>query len=372
MGEKNRQHYVPKFYLRNFSDNEKSINSYNLVNSKYIENASIKNMCQRNNFYGEDKRVEEFLDKEIERKAANIVRKINAENKMVDNLNEYIHLIQFLLVSEARNLKSAESYNNMINYMAKQILSIHPDTKDIDLTDVTIGIKQPANTYIKIALDQTESILDLEPLLIIEKTGSRKFITSDNPLLRYNSLYLQRKYPGGFGLINRGLQLFFPISPSKCILLYDRLAYDIPNVNNGLLYLNRARDVDKLNELFYLNGYNNIFFNQLTKREYVERIHLKHHKSPKIKDLHRETGSLQNTLDPDDQVIHFSPNNVSTHVRFSWLDLSGFAKKIILPNHFGGLKRMESPFIREMDEKEKADFEKNRSPIKNNSIYKKV
>ncbi|WP_252240254.1 DUF4238 domain-containing protein [Cytobacillus solani] len=38
MAEKNRQHYVPKFYLKNFSNSKKSIDTYNISNSKYIKN----------------------------------------------------------------------------------------------------------------------------------------------------------------------------------------------------------------------------------------------------------------------------------------------------------------------------------------------
>ncbi|MFK9092456.1 DUF4238 domain-containing protein [Bacillus salipaludis] len=31
MGGKSKQHYVPKFYLKNFSDSKKSIDTYNIT-----------------------------------------------------------------------------------------------------------------------------------------------------------------------------------------------------------------------------------------------------------------------------------------------------------------------------------------------------
>lgn len=119
MGEKNRQHYVPKFYMRNFSDKEQSIATFNILNSKYIPNAYIKRMCQKHNFYGDDNRIENFLDKEIENKAAAIIKNILNTNTFPNIIEDYIHLVMFLLVSEARNLKHADSNNNTADYMAK-------------------------------------------------------------------------------------------------------------------------------------------------------------------------------------------------------------------------------------------------------------
>src|SRR5690554_1954063 len=107
MSEKNRQHYVPQF-----SENKKAIRTFNISNSKYIEYASIKDMCQKHNFYGADKKVEDFLNVEIETKASAIIKNILDSNIIPNQIDEeYVHLAMFLLVSEARNLKIAESNN---------------------------------------------------------------------------------------------------------------------------------------------------------------------------------------------------------------------------------------------------------------------
>ncbi|MCM3444189.1 DUF4238 domain-containing protein [Metabacillus halosaccharovorans] len=348
MGQKSRQHYVPKFYLRNFSNTEKSINTYNLTNEKYIENASIKDMCQKNNFYGADKRVETFLDKEIERKAAVIISNILESREFPENIEDYVHLISFLLVSEARNLKSADSSNQMVDYMVKTLMKGNPEFKELgkDLDSFTVEYNEPANHMIQMALENVPLVLDLTPILIVEQTGSRKFITSDNPLIRYNSFYFRNNYPGGFGYITRGLQMFFPISHNKCILLYDRYVYHIPAEQNNVLVLKRARDIDQLNELFYLNAYNNVFFNQKTKDRYIEEIHCKNKKTPKIKELNREVNSFKE-INSNNEIIHFSQNRVSKKFDFSWLNYTDHSKKLIIPSHMGGINRVDSPFIRE-------------------------
>lgn len=355
MGEKRRQHYVPKFYLRNFSDTEKSINTYNLTNMKYIENASIKDMCQKNNFYGADKRVETFLDKEIESKAAIIISNILKTSVFSKIIDEYVHLIMFLLVSEARNLKSADSSNQMVDYMAKTLLKGTPEFKQlgIDLDSFTVGCKEPANLMIQTALQSVPMVMDLTPILIVEQTGARKFITSDNPLIRYNSFYLKNNYHGGFGYMTRGLQMFLPISQNKCILLYDRYVYDIPAAHDEVLVLSRARDIDQLNELFYLNAYNNVFFNQEIKERYIEGIHYKNKKTPRISELNREVNSFKE-VNSNNELIHFSQNRVSKKIDFPWIKYTKRSEELIIPSHMGGISRMDSPFIiEELKKREK-------------------
>ncbi|CDQ21222.1 hypothetical protein BN982_03588 [Halobacillus karajensis] len=372
MGQKSRQHYVPKFYLRNFSETDKSISTFNITNSKYIQNASIKDMCQKNNFYGDDKVVEEFLDKEIERKASAIIRRI-IETKSIPNIDKefeyYEHLIAFLLVSEARNLRSADSADNMADFLAKEMMKEHPGMKDIDLDEFKIKIKQAANQNIGIALESIPLVLDLKPVLINQKTP-RSFITSDNPLIRYNSFYIGRKYHGrGFGYVTRGLQLFCPISPTQCLLLYDGLVYDIPNIKDDVITINRAREVDSLNELFYLNAYNNVFFNQKIKEDYIKKFTFKNRGTSKISDLKREVGSFK-SMEEDGQLISVTQNRVTKKISLPWITQSEFGKGLILPQHMGGLKRMESPFIEEYIEKDSEKFDKHPPKIKSGSYFR--
>ena len=46
--DKLRQHYVPKFYLRNFSENNKSIGLYRFKEKKIIKQGSIRDILQKN------------------------------------------------------------------------------------------------------------------------------------------------------------------------------------------------------------------------------------------------------------------------------------------------------------------------------------
>ncbi|HAS6934152.1 hypothetical protein CFG65_23875 [Vibrio parahaemolyticus] len=53
MSEKQNQHYVPQYYLRNFSNDGISIRMLLKKQGKVIKNVTIDNQASDNNFYGD-------------------------------------------------------------------------------------------------------------------------------------------------------------------------------------------------------------------------------------------------------------------------------------------------------------------------------
>jgi hypothetical protein len=62
--EKKKNHYVPQFYLRNFSLDKKSIGMYHLPSRKHIQTASIANVVCRDYLYGKTKEIEDWFTKQ--------------------------------------------------------------------------------------------------------------------------------------------------------------------------------------------------------------------------------------------------------------------------------------------------------------------
>ena len=54
-------HYVPRFYLRNFSRSGKSVDLFNIDSQRLIKNAPIKEQCCRDYFYGKNPDNEKSL-----------------------------------------------------------------------------------------------------------------------------------------------------------------------------------------------------------------------------------------------------------------------------------------------------------------------
>lgn len=351
--EKNRQHYVPKFYLRNFSGSEKAINAFNITNTKFILNASIRNMCQKNNFYGSDNRVEDFLGDDIEGRASAIIQEILKTKSIPQNVEDYMHLLMFIMVMEARNIKMSDSLDKMVDFIAKSLLESNLDFKDINPNDFTVSLNNGVVKSIKAAIEMTPVIADLEPVLIIKKSSiSRSFIASDNPVIRYNPLYLNKNYPSGFGYATKGLMVFLPLSHEVCLLLYDKEIYNIPLSSNNRLVLNRAKDIDYINDLIYLNSYNNVFIHQSVKESYLLDIYYRNRKFPKIRELEREVAKFQ-SKQSENYLLHFSQNRVTRKLKFDWFNYTNHAEGLDMPKHMGGLLRMQSEFIRKIAVKEK-------------------
>ncbi|NLO82232.1 MAG: DUF4238 domain-containing protein [Clostridiales bacterium] len=100
--EKVRHHYVPKFYLRNFSNNDKSIGMFINRNKRYIKHASIKEQACKEYLYGKEQTIEDAL-MNIENKASVIIKNIINSSKLPQKETEDYHfLLMYILLQEAK------------------------------------------------------------------------------------------------------------------------------------------------------------------------------------------------------------------------------------------------------------------------------
>ena len=81
MANKKNQHYVPQFYQRRFSPNNKTIGAYILEQKKIIKDASIKHQASKDYFYTKDivkaNNIEDALGK-LEANCMMVMRKLDA------------------------------------------------------------------------------------------------------------------------------------------------------------------------------------------------------------------------------------------------------------------------------------------------------
>lgn len=270
---KKNHHYVPQFYLRNFSMNGHSIGMYLNKHEKFVADASIKRQAYTEFLYGETEDIENLL-MEIEGKSSSIINRIiNTQTIPSKATEEYHQLAMFLLLSEARVQKTANSNNELLDKLAKTILRMDKNAhiNPEDLNRVVVSYNIPNLITMQAVMQNYKMILDLRPILI-ESSTDRKFITSDNPMTRYNQMYMMRKYYRSYGYGNMGIQLFFPLSPKFCLCLYDDVMYQAEYFQNNKIVLRKGNDVDELNKLTYLNSRDSIFFINSTKESYIRRL----------------------------------------------------------------------------------------------------
>ncbi len=114
MPENKKHHYVPRFYLKRFSYNKKSISLYNLTSKRKIKNANLKNQCYKNYYYGKNQVIEHSLAT-IETKAAQIFINIDKTNELpLRYSSEHLVLIIFILAQYGRTKYSIDALDEMI------------------------------------------------------------------------------------------------------------------------------------------------------------------------------------------------------------------------------------------------------------------
>ena len=114
MPEKKRQHYVPQFYLRNFSNHHgRSICVFSLDSERIIAVGSLKGKAQKDYFYGRDGAVEDTLGK-VEGAASEIISQIVGHDVYPRILSrDYLDLLVFIVFLCVRTQYAANEENEI-------------------------------------------------------------------------------------------------------------------------------------------------------------------------------------------------------------------------------------------------------------------
>lgn len=332
--EKVSHHYVPQFYLKNFSTNRKSIGLYILERCKYIQEASIKTQACKDHLYGEDSSIEDMF-MELESHAALILREIINTHQIPDQSSpEYEALLFFILISEGRNLKNADSVDNLTDFSAKLMMKMDRNYyfSDEEIEGIKISMNIPNLLSLQAIAKSYPILFDLKCKLIVSKCD-RQFITSDNPLVRYNQMYSARKYMlRGYGLGNMGLQMFFPISPKLCICIFDNVMYEFEESVHGNIEVNKGKQIDEINKLIYLNSYKSVYFNDTVKPQYIQRIVSSHRHTT------AEISKEISTFGPEgqNQLMIVSPRRVKEKINLAMFKIRRDFINMPLPSHMAG------------------------------------
>lgn len=250
--DKRRQHYVPKFYLRNFSESKKSVGIYLFKGNKIIEHGSINDNLCKEYFYGEDAVVENKLA-EYEGRWNDIISAIIETERLPDTSSDLVWLRYFILISSARTLKRGNQINDYYTALMKKLLEVEkPELFErvisADKDGFSVKMNYPALPFISAAQQCLPLVIDLKIDLLINRSDI-DYVTSDNPAVFYNQLFQEKNLSRGFGWAEYGIQFIVPINPRIAICMYDSEVYNMKEK-----ILNSNSTVNKLNELFLNNS----------------------------------------------------------------------------------------------------------------------
>lgn len=274
MTEKKNQHYIPKFYLRNFSykANEKQIGLFNIFNSFFISQAKLKTQGSKNFYYGKDGQVEDYLSI-LEGRFAKIVRDIISSQQLPRKLsNDHFELLSFLVFTDLRNPVRIESMKGMFFEMKKRLVELDENV-NVEKFVPKISHEESIEMSFSMIPELILNIADLEYKLLINETKT-PFISSDFPVVKYNQYLELKKWPHSkTGFATVGLQIFIPLNHKLVIVFFDSSIYKVGNRKQLCVPVNQTNSVNEINKLQYVNCFETIYFDEKISEDYIRNLH---------------------------------------------------------------------------------------------------
>lgn len=235
------QHYIPRFYLKNFSVAHGNAHQINVVdlkdNKKYL--TSIQNVGQERGYYNIEIEGEVILSHEpalaeLEGKIAPVLNKlIDYMNPNVLTPDERVLISIFCSTLMSRVPHQRETMEQMIVGLQKKIGN---NATPQLLKQINLGDKQVKALSLKMieqSIRNFSQIIYQMHWVVGRAEIGTSVHTSDNPLLRYNP-YNHSPY-GNLGLLCRGIQLTLPLTPYLVLFMFHK--EDYPR-NDDITFIN--------------------------------------------------------------------------------------------------------------------------------------
>lgn len=272
VAEKKKQHYVPQFYLRNFSwgKDRLPIKLFNIQRGDHFTAGNLKGQCYEDYFYGKDLVIENMFGT-IEGRVSPIVDQIVAGGgPPVRYSVDHDALLTFVLFQYGRTKHAGEAADEQVDKLAKTALAKDERIEPEHLEMIKIGLKNPFALTLRAVSHSLPIAHDLQIKIAINRTPIR-FVTSDHPVVFYNQYGEERVIRSNTGLASKGLQIFYPVSPQHMVVLYDEKIYKMGGRKATSVEVTSVTDVQQLNDLQWLNALENIYFDNAQPLSEIDR-----------------------------------------------------------------------------------------------------
>jgi len=360
--KRKKQHYVPKFYLRNFSSDRYNVNIFHLKTGKILF-SPIASTCQESNFYGRDGEFENLLNMIDNNHAKTIKGLIESKSIPLPASKDHITLLEFLLVLHTRTSLEREIVKNYgdafcdkyIKPTMRFLLKEQGMEEEI-IAGYSVKIKNMDIFHKQSILNAMDSIIGIRDLVpcLVGNNSDIPFISSDNPVIFNNRIHLDNNFTA---ILSRGLQIHCPLSPNLYLILYDPAFYSIDQSISPSL-----RDIDRLNALQLLHC-NEILVTPIdTTKEYLDKlcqnyIKMKCIKNTVIKTKKSEWLNNRTRSDIDEVTLE----NANHHMNFGFLKF----------NH-QSYRTFKEEYIRVKKERINAVFPRDLETVKELSRFKEM
>lgn len=251
MAEQKRQHYVPQFYMKKFSNEKGGVSVYNFKSGKIINKVPYSNQCYKDYFYGEDCKWEKQLGIKESRWATALEK---AKNQEILDTNDVKLIKEFALYQRERTYAETEYHKaeQLEVYIEVEKMRCEHSNETYN-SDFAEKCKERVEQEI-VPITYLENARKIQPLIedlgviVINYETKNELIISDVPIITINPFQC---HSIGFGCM--GIVLFFPISRYQLLVLYDKKMYT-QNVGNLYVISRDEQEVRDLNILQYISA----------------------------------------------------------------------------------------------------------------------
>ncbi len=288
-----KQHYIPRCYLRRFSNHERSIFTYDKINSKSYK-APIMSVCFENdiytisNSYIEDSKnehginlnklsiesdyfantieqmLEKFLNQLDDIKNGWIAGNDKYKLQFVEKRELALHLITlYFRIPYVMNaiIDNHMRYEKAEVDIIKHILAVHTGNKAYDELEIDIACEKPV-LHAQISYLNDELMMNMANVLannicVFWISNNNDFYTSDFPIIV--NPYVPKVRPRFMGLAQYGGELMMPLSPSLSVSIYDRNYFKDKEQLDSCFIIANEEEVFRRNWRIYLYAQRHVF-----------------------------------------------------------------------------------------------------------------
>lgn len=253
-----KQHYIPQFLLRNWSEDGASINVYLCEKNKQIKNAPIDSQSQKNFYYGEDQKIESILSL-LEYDSSLVISKLKKDTKNFDEEDKRI-LIEFIAMQNTRTPQKINKIDDIFTELGKSLLRKSGKFKNKEIDSVKMRINNHAFLQMLMFVQTVFVYTDLR-IAFFKSSETKKFVIGQDPVVITNKFLTGRKWPlGKSGIGLHGVTVFLPLSPDITVCLYDNYVYSF--IGNRMGHVLSDEEMDSLNKLQFLNTENSVYYSE--------------------------------------------------------------------------------------------------------------
>ncbi|MGL5416149.1 MAG: DUF4238 domain-containing protein [Clostridium sp.] len=315
------QHYVPRFYMKNFSvikGNDKKekvlIDFYQFKEKLLKENIPTKSICYDKYFYGEDGELEKKFAVKESIWARTIKNIIEITEHSLDE-EEETNIKEFVVFQYNRTLGILNHTKQTNKDIVEKILYNNQGKEGEVEFENELKYEVDSSAIVKYSNELIEEINDLN-VSIVKFNTINKLITSDMPVIMTNAFSQQ-----GTGFATVGIMLLIPISPDLLIMIYDGKIY---SGCNKYMRINNEQDVVNLNKYQAINAEKRILSNEVTelRKIYEDKdIILK-------REEYIEKRNVEDAKDGDEMILAIKSRSIIYNFELSFCRLPKFLKKI--------------------------------------------